>query len=152
MPHKKNGKKNPPGNKKALTFAIKHSYRTFPICSVAQVHSGEVVDLVLDLGFGLSKKEKIRLSGVQAPSIRTKAVEEKELGEVAKMELETLLRAGTKLECVVDGKDGMGRTTAVLFVDEFSINSSLLNRGFVWPTCQTERDLDYLRLLQGNEF
>lgn len=146
-------KKKKPANKQALAFAVKHAYRAFPVIQVHAALSGDVVDVTLDLGFTLFKKERVSLSGIVAPSIRTKAAEEKELGNCAKLELARLLREATQLECVVDGKDGVGRTSGVFFgqYDE-SVNEKLLNTGFVWSSSDTVRDVEMLQILQGNEF
>jgi len=144
-------KHNRPGNKRAIAFAVKNQYRAFPVFHVNTVSSGEVVDLTLDLGFTLFKKERIALSGIVAPSMRTQSVEEKALGEKAKAALEQLLDSASQLECVVDGKDKNGRTTGVLFgKDGPSINEQLMNSGFVWSIVDETRDLGMLRVLQGN--
>lgn len=150
MPKSKKGK---PGIKRALDFAVKHKFRAFPVFHVGQVTSGDVVDLTLDLGFTLFKQERVALSGIVAPSIRTKGVEEKALAEKAKTELGRLLNAADQLECVVDGKDKNGRTTGVLFgkVGE-SLNDQLMNGGFVWSIVDETKDLGMLRILQGSDF
>jgi len=147
------GKKNKPANKRALAFAVRNKYRAFPVFHVSQVLSGDTADVTLDLGFTLFKRERVVLSGIVAPSLRTKSAEEKMLADKAKNELEKLLLTSHKLECVVDGKDKSGRTTGVLFSSEGeSINEQLMNQGFVWSVEDGAKDLDMLRVLQGSEF
>jgi micrococcal nuclease len=138
-------------NKRALTFAVRHKYRAYPVLGVPCVHAGDVAELTLDLGFSLSKREKVALSGVIAPSQRTQSAEEKQLARNAKKALVALLDKSCELECVVDGKDKTGRTTGVLFSGEapLSINEQLMNGGFVWSTADERRDLEMLQTLQG---
>lgn len=146
-------KKYKPANKRALAFAVKNKFRAYPIFHIGQVVSGDVVDLTLDLGFTLFKRERVALSGIVAPAIRTKGAEEKVLAEKAKAELERLLTCSEQLECVVDGKDKNGRTTGVLFSKAGeSINEQLMNGGFVWSVVDAAKDLEMLRVLQGSDF
>jgi len=152
MPLRK--KKYTHGNKHALCFAVKHKYRAYPVQMVHTVPSGDVVNVTVDLGFTLFKYERVGLSGIEAPSTRTKGVEEKQLGDTARVELERLLRTASDLECVVDGSDKYGRTVAVFFSGDspVSINEQLLNGGFVWSATDSNKDIEMLQLLQGSEF
>ena len=136
-------------NKRALVFAVRNKYRAFPVVRVVKVASGDTVELILDLGFTVFKQERVVLSGIVAPSIRTTSAEEKILGEKAKVELEHVAVHSDNLECVVDGKDKHGRTTGVLFstADE-SINEHMMNGGFVW-SADSPKDMEMLRLLQS---
>ena len=56
----------------------------YKIKEVVKVVDGDTVDIVIDLGFDLTKKERVRLAGIDAPESRTKDLEEKELGLDAK--------------------------------------------------------------------
>ena len=47
--------------------------------SFTKVIDGDTVDGVIDLGFGISLKERIRLAGIDAPEIRLqKSIKDKE--------------------------------------------------------------------------
>ena len=41
---------------------------------------GDTIDVTIDLGFDLYKKERVRVAGVDTPEKRTRDLEEKELG------------------------------------------------------------------------
>ena len=41
---------------------------------------GDTIDVTIDLGFDLFKKERVRVAGVDTPEKRTRNLEEKELG------------------------------------------------------------------------
>lgn len=150
MPKKR---KAPVADKRALAFAVQHKYRSFPVLRVVSVVAGNVLDLTLDLGFTLFKKERVQLSGIDAPGIRTKAIEEKQLGHRAKEALREMVDRAAGLEFVVDGKDASGRTTGVLFERDArtSVNQALMDGGFVWSVHDEVKDLDMLRALQGDE-
>ena len=45
-----------------------------------KVLDGDTIDVTIDLGFDLFKKERVRIAGVDTPEKRTRDLEEKELG------------------------------------------------------------------------
>ena len=48
------------------------------------VVDGDTIDVCIDLGFGLSLKERVRLAGVNTPELHGSSVEEKALAQKAK--------------------------------------------------------------------
>jgi len=88
-----------------------------------RVIDGDTVDGVIDLGFGVSLKERIRLYGINAPETRLqssikdkqKRIEEKQKGLVAKKRLIELLKHGSSqpegllIETFLDKKGKYGR-------------------------------------------
>jgi len=59
----------------------------YKIKEVSRVVDGDTVDLIIDLGFSLTKKERVRLAGIDTPESRTRDLEEKELGIEALIEV-----------------------------------------------------------------
>ena len=54
-------------------------------CKIVKVIDGDTVDVDIDLGFGVwLKKQRIRLYGIDTPESRTRDLEEKKYGLVAK--------------------------------------------------------------------
>ena len=51
---------------------------------VQRVVDGDTIDVVLDLGFNVSLKERVRLYGINAPESRTRDADEKVRGLAAK--------------------------------------------------------------------
>lgn len=88
-----------------------------------KVIDGDTVDGVIDLGFGVSLKERIRLYGIDAPEVRLqrsikdekKRIAEKEKGLKAKARLKELLIFASKqpegliIETFLDKKGKYGR-------------------------------------------
>ena len=51
----------------------------YAIQKVVKVVDGDTIDIIIDLGFDLTKKERVRLAGIDAPESRTKNLEEKDI-------------------------------------------------------------------------
>ena len=49
-----------------------------------RVIDGDTIDCVIDLGFNVRLKERIRFKGIDTPETRTRDLEEKKLGIAAK--------------------------------------------------------------------
>ncbi len=52
----------------------------FRVVSIDKVLDGDTIDVTIDLGFDLFKKERVRIAGVDTPEKRTRDLEEKALG------------------------------------------------------------------------
>ena len=56
----------------------------YKVKEVVKVVDGDTIDVGIDLGFDLFKKERVRLAGIDTPESRTKDLAEKEMGLEAK--------------------------------------------------------------------
>lgn len=52
----------------------------YRVKSVERIVDGDTIDVVLDLGFDLFKKERVRVAGIDTPENRTRNLKEKKLG------------------------------------------------------------------------
>ena len=77
-------------------------------CTIVKIIDGDTVDVDIDLGFGVwLKKQRIRLYGIDTPESRTRDLEEKKYGLVAKVFVETHLPVGsTRTLTTVKDKTG----------------------------------------------
>ena len=77
-------------------------------CTIVKVVDGDTVDVDIDLGFGVwLKKQRIRLYGIDTPESRTRDLEEKKYGLVAKAFVEAHLPLGsTRTLTTVQDKTG----------------------------------------------
>jgi len=99
---------------------------------LVKVVDGDTVDAVIDLGFNVSIRERIRLWDINAPETRTRDIKEKILGNKAKKRLKELLRVNKgKFRLVSHGFGKFGRCLGEIFVNEQSINELLLTEGLV---------------------
>ena len=95
---------------------------------------GDTVDLIVDLGFDLCKKERCRVAGIDTPESRTRDKKEKVYGLEAKAYLQGVLSSAENL-IVRTEKDGKyGRMLGHLFCDniEGSINNLMVESGHAW--------------------
>jgi endonuclease YncB( thermonuclease family) len=63
-----------------LTPPSRKSCYNFRVTEINRVLDGDTIDVTIDLGFDLFKKERVRVAGVDTPEKRTRNLEEKELG------------------------------------------------------------------------
>jgi len=83
-------------------------------CTIVRVIDGDTVDVDIDLGFGVwLKKQRIRLYGIDTPESRTRDLEEKKYGNLAKEFVQFHLPVGeTRILSTV--KDAVGKYGRIL--------------------------------------
>ena len=113
----------------------------FRVVKVNRVVDGDTIDVTIDLGFDLMKKERVRVAGVDTPEKRTKDLEEKALGLDAtywmKKNLEDTIAGDEELTIRTELKGGMGkygRLLGWLYVgeDTVSLNEQMITEGYAW--------------------
>ena len=83
-------------------------------CKIVKVIDGDTVDVDIDLGFGVwLKKQRIRFYGIDTPESRTRDLEEKKYGLVAKAFVETHLPVGS-IRTLTTVKDKAGKYGRIL--------------------------------------
>ena len=102
---------------------------------------GDTIDVTIDLGFDLYKKERVRVAGVDTPEKRTRDLEEKELGKDAtnwlKEKLEGAILGDDDLVIrteLVGGVGKYGRLLGWLYIGDgdLSINEEMITEGYAW--------------------
>ena len=99
-------------------------------CKVERVVDGDTVDVTLDLGFDILYKSRIRLYGIDTPESRTRNLDEKARGKLAKSFLEDAINNGKKVVIQTKLKDSRGKFGRVLgdiVVDGININQSMVD-------------------------
>ena len=108
---------------------------------INRVVDGDTIDVTIDLGFDLAKKERVRIAGVDTPEKRTRDLEEKALGLDAtawmKKHLEETIKGEDELTIRTELKGGMGkygRLLGWLYVGEsdVSLNEQMSAEGYAW--------------------
>ena len=83
-------------------------------CKIVKIIDGDTVDVDIDLGFGVwLKKQRIRLYGIDTPESRTRDLEEKKYGLVAKEFVEAHLPVGST-RTLTTVKDQVGKYGRIL--------------------------------------
>ena len=99
-------------------------------CKVERVVDGDTVDVTLDLGFDIVYKSRVRLYGIDTPESRTRNLDEKARGKLAKSFLEDAINNGKKVVIQTKLKDSRGKFGRVLgdiVVDGININQSMVD-------------------------
>lgn len=95
-----------------------------------RVIDGDTVDASIDLGFDVWVKKRIRLYGIDTPETRTRDLEEKRAGIVAKERLAELLWASEGAFILLShGVGKYGRCLGTIYIDNQDINMLLLSEG-----------------------
>ena len=121
----------------------------YAVKEIVKIIDGDTVDIVIDLGFDLSKKERVRLAGIDTPESRTRDAEEKIFGLEAKAYLKTRLEGSEKL-VVKTEKDGKyGRMLGWFYCSdvESSINNEMIEKGYAWEYDGGKKDKNLQDLL-----
>ena len=125
----------------AMTPPSRKSCYNFRVVSVDKVLDGDTIDVTIDLGFDLYKKERVRIAGVDTPEKRTRDLEEKALGIDAtnwmKGKLEDTINGEDELIIRTELKGGVGkygRLLGWLYVgdDAVSLNEQMITEGYAW--------------------
>ena len=125
----------------AMIPPSRKSCYNFRVTKINRVVDGDTIDVTIDLGFDLYKKERVRIAGVDTPEKRTRDKEEKALGLDAtiwmKEKLEEAIRVGNELTIRTELKGGVGkygRLLGWLYVgdNDFSLNEQMITEGYAW--------------------
>ena len=99
-------------------------------CKVERVVDGDTIDVVLDLGFDNLYKSRVRLDGIDTPESRTRDLDEKARGKLAKNFLKDAIDQGEKVVFQTKLKDSRGKFGRVLgevVVDGVNINVKMVD-------------------------
>ena len=125
----------------AMIPPSRKSCYNFRVTKINRVVDGDTIDVTLDLGFSLTKKERVRIAGVDTPEKRTRDKEEKTLGIDAtnwmKEKLTETIKGDEELVIRTELKGGVGkygRLLGWLYIgdDEFSLNEQMITEGYAW--------------------
>lgn len=95
---------------------------------VLKVTDGDTLDVMIDVGFNIFTKCRLRLDGINTPESRTKDLREKALGLKAKEFTKNFLKDGIcQVHTVKKGK--FGRYLSEVFVDAKLLNKALIKAG-----------------------
>ena len=125
----------------AMVPPSRKSCYNFRVVKIDKVVDGDTIDVTIDLGFDLYKKERVRIAGVDTPEKRTRDLEEKALGLDAtywmKKQLEDTIAGDEELIIRTELKGGTGkygRLLGWLYVGDatVSLNEQMITEGYAW--------------------
>ena len=127
----------------------------FKVLSVEKVIDGDTIDVIIDLGFNILTKQRVRLLGIDTPESRTSDKVEKIYGNLAKNELSNWCSTCTEIELRCQKRDSRGKFGRVLgeiwACKEsdcfFNVNEWLCSNSYAVPYVgQNKEDIKYLHL------
>ena len=98
-------------------------------CEVTRVVDGDTIDCVLDLGFSILHKCRVRLYGIDTPESRTRDLDEKARGKLASKFLQDSIDNGKEIVLrseLKDSKGKYGRVLGSIVVDGLDINKAMV--------------------------
>ena len=98
-------------------------------CKVDRVVDGDTIDVVLDLGFDILYRSRVRLYGIDTPESRTRDKDEKVRGKLAEAFLQVAVDNGNKVIIqtkLKDSKGKFGRVLGDVVVDGVNINQAMI--------------------------
>ena len=125
----------------AMVPPSRKSCYNFRVTKIVKVLDGDTIDVLIDLGFYLFKKERVRIAGVDTPEKRTRDLEEKALGIDAtnwlKAKLTETIKGDEELTIRTELKGGVGkygRLLGWLYVGDatLSLNEQMITEGYAW--------------------
>ena len=131
-------------------------------CKVERVVDGDTVDVVLNLGFDIMYKSRVRLYGIDTPESRTRNLDEKARGKMASAFLKNAIDTGEKVVIQTKLKDSRGKFGRVLgniIVDGININQLMIDNyhaaayfGQSKEAIEAVHDANRTRLIELNLF
>ena len=139
----------------AMTPPSRKSCYNFRVVKIDKVVDGDTIDVTIDLGFDLYKKERVRIAGVDTPEKRTRDLEEKALGldatywmkdkltETIKGDEELIIRTELK-----GGTGKYGRLLGWLYINEdtVSLNEQMITEGYAHAYDGGTKDMNLEKL------
>ena len=145
-----------------MTPPSRKSCYNFRVISIDKVVDGDTIDVTIDLGFDLYKKERVRIAGVDTPEKRTRNLEEKALG------LDATAWIKDKLEGAINGSDDLiirteldggigkyGRLLGWCYIGDSSVslNERMIDEGYAWAYDggKKNKNFEELREIRRNQ-
>ena len=125
----------------AMVPPSRKSCYNFRVTEINRVVDGDTIDVTIDLGFDLYKKERVRVAGIDTPEKRTRNLEEKALGIDAtnwlKEKLAQAITGDDELTIRTELSGGVGkygRLLGWLYIGDgdVSLNEEMIKQGYAW--------------------
>ena len=105
----------------------------YRIKEIIKIIDGDTVDVLIDLGFNVFHKERVRLNRIDTPETATKDIVEKNYGLEAKAYVIDWLGKQKQIIIQTYKDDKYGRLLADFYGDNrVCLNDLLINEGYAW--------------------
>lgn len=120
----------------------------YMVVDVVKVIDGDTLDVLIDLGFNMMRKERIRINRVDTPETNSKNELEKKLGYDAKEFVIEWVSKQTKIKIKTFKDDKYGRILGELYGDNTCLNDLLIENGLAWEYDGSTKNKDLILLLE----
>lgn len=93
---------------------------------IDRVVDGDTVDVFMALGFGSWREERVRIVGIDTPETRTRDLNEKRMGMMAKVRVVGMCPVGCEVVLRGAERGKYGRILADIIVDDVSVAETLI--------------------------
>ena len=104
----------------------------YKVTQIKKTIDGDTIDVVIDMGFNISKSTRVRLLGIDAPETRTKDKKQKQKGLESREFLSALLDGCGKHNEVVlvsTKLDAFGRSLGHVYIDGENLSEIMIKNG-----------------------
>ena len=107
-----------------MTQPSPYSYR---VKSIIKIIDGDTFDCIMDLGFDVLLEARVRMYGIDTPESRTRDLEEKKFGLLAKDWLGNHLNDNIVISTELDNEKGkFGRVLGTVWAEGININEKMI--------------------------
>jgi micrococcal nuclease len=123
---------------------------------VENVVDGDTIDVLIDLGFDIMFKSRVRLAGIDSPESRTRDLKEKALGLESKEYLKKTLKDAKSIIIKtekINSSEKYGRILGWLYIngDTVSVNDMMINDGYAWGYLGDTKVKDFDALVKARK-
>lgn len=116
----------------------------YKITEVVKIIDGDTIDVLIDVGFNILRRERIRLNRIDTPESNSKDGKEKLLAMEAKEYLAIWLVNQNSLKIKTSKDDKYGRILGEIFGDDgICINTLLVEKGYAWEYSGETKNKDF---------
>lgn len=120
----------------------------YKITQVLKVVDGDTLDVLIDVGFNMLRKERIRINRVDAPETNSKNELEKKLGQDAKEFVSEWVESQNNMTIKTFKDDKYGRILGEIYGDDNCLNDLLIENGLAWEYDGSTKNKDLILLLE----
>ena len=109
-----------------------HTDFSYRVDRVTKVVDGDTIDVVIDMGFDILFKSRVRMFGIDTPESRTRDLTEKKFGLMSKKYLQDRLKNAKKITIKThkgEETGKFGRILGEIFCDGENVNQAMCNEG-----------------------
>ena len=123
---------------------------------IENVVDGDTIDVLIDLGFDIMFKSRVRLAGIDTPESRTRDLAEKALGLESKEYLNKTLKDAKSIIIKTEkmnSSEKYGRILGWLYIngDTVSVNDMMINDGYAWGYLGDTKVKDFDALVKARK-